>query len=205
MKMKIKLTLLEEMLGTKPANPLVFDSFIATQAPDPKSTREEIEKAKERRAELEFANNREEAGSTVFHSEDGKPGIYDYHIKGFFKEACGSLRIADGMKSAELKAYKTKIDGLIFVQPRFIPISLPPGLSPGSCERPLRGQTAQGPRVTVVRSETVPAGSTLQFEIVLLADSLAPLIREWLAYGQLRGLGQWRNSGKGRFDVEELP
>ena len=22
---------------------------------------------------------------------------------------------------------------------------------------------------------------------------------EWLDYGQLRGLGQWRNSGKGRF------
>ena len=25
------------------------------------------------------------------------------------------------------------------------------------------------------------------------------VVREWLDYGQLRGIGQWRNSGKGRF------
>ncbi len=30
------------------------------------------------------------------------------------------------------------------------------------------------------------------------------LVREWLTYGRLRGLGQWRNSGKGRFTFEEL-
>lgn len=27
---------------------------------------------------------------------------------------------------------------------------------------------------------------------------------EWLDYGKLRGLGQWRNSGKGRFTYEIL-
>lgn len=27
---------------------------------------------------------------------------------------------------------------------------------------------------------------------------------EWLDYGKLRGLGQWRNSGKGRFTYELL-
>lgn len=29
-------------------------------------------------------------------------------------------------------------------------------------------------------------------------------VREWLDYGMLRGLGQWRNSGKGRFTWEEI-
>jgi hypothetical protein len=28
------------------------------------------------------------------------------------------------------------------------------------------------------------------------------LVEEWLEYGELRGLGQWRNSGKGRFTAE---
>ena len=29
-------------------------------------------------------------------------------------------------------------------------------------------------------------------------------VREWLDYGALRGLFQWRNSGKGRFEWEEV-
>ena len=29
-------------------------------------------------------------------------------------------------------------------------------------------------------------------------------VREWLDYGRLNGIGQWRNSGKGRFVWEEL-
>ena len=28
--------------------------------------------------------------------------------------------------------------------------------------------------------------------------------REWLDYGALRGIGQWRNSGKGRYTYEIL-
>jgi len=27
-------------------------------------------------------------------------------------------------------------------------------------------------------------------------------LREWLDYGKLKGFGQWRNSGKGRFSYE---
>jgi hypothetical protein len=59
----------------------------------------------------------------------------------------------------------------------------------------------QGPRVSLCRSETLPAGTQFTFSIRLLSDSLLPLVLEWLAYGELRGLGQWRNSGKGRFTV----
>ncbi len=32
----------------------------------------------------------------------------------------------------------------------------------------------------------------------------AETVREWLDYGRLRGLFQWRNSGKGRFEWEEV-
>ena len=107
-----------------------------------------------------------------------------------------------------MTAYKSRIDGLIFVLPRFIAIALPAGGVIGVCERPLRADTMQGPRVSLCRSESVPVGSTLECEITSLAEKLGKgddavqveeLLKEWLDYGQLRGLGQWRNSGKGRF------
>lgn len=198
MNAKIEITLTEEMLGTKAANPDVFADFIASKHPSGTPQRDELDKAE----------HREEAGTTVFHRHDGCPILWDYQVKGFLKDACGALRSADGTESKKLTAYKSKIDGLIFVTPRIITIQLPDGGAVGVCERPLRADTAQGPRVSVCRSETVPAGSVLRFTISSLAKRIgkgddaadaAALIEEWMNYGQLRGLGQWRNSGKGRF------
>ena len=51
--------------------------------------------------------------------------------------------------------------------------------------------------------QAVPPGSTLDFEIKIFARDLIPYVQMWLQYGVLRGLGQWRNSGKGRFSVIE--
>ena len=62
----------------------------------------------------------------------------------------------------------------------------------------------QGERVALSTSEQVPAGSTMDLDIVYLNDSLKDAIIEWLDYGLLRGLGQWRNSGMGRFSWEEI-
>jgi len=195
--MKVKLTLLEEMLGTKPANKKLFDDFIGKKCPD-----EDL-----RQDELETAEHMAEQGSTIFHRNgpEGaeKIGIYDYQIKGFFKDACKSLRSADNTLSKKLTAYKKKIDGLIFVKPRFIFVEFPGDPESGLCERPARVDTPQGERVTLMRSETVPAGSVMRIEIISLAKELETLIEEWLDYGALRGLGQWRNSGKGIFEWEE--
>lgn len=189
---EVILELTEEMLGTKAANPDVFADFIASKHPDGVPAKDELDRAE----------HREEAGTTVFHRDGQTPGVYDYQVKGFFKDACGALRRATGTRSADLKAYKTVIDGVVFVAPRFIPLELPAGATVGLCERPLRAETAQGPRVSVCRSETVPAGTCLAFTVTVLQDGLLPLVEEWLSYGALRGLGQWRNSGKGRFTWE---
>ena len=113
------------------------------------------------------------------------------------------LRRVKSSKSSKLKAYKKIIDGLIFVEERRIPIEFNGEL--GNCQRPLRAQTAQGERVALAESEMAPAGSTLTFTITTLEDGLMPAIEEWLRYGRLRGLGQWRNSGMGRFQFEALP
>lgn len=195
--MKIRLTLTEEMLGTKAANKDVFADFIASKAPDDDKRKEE----------LDTAEHREEAGTTIFHVQDGKPGIWDYQIKGFFKDAAASLNRFDSDARSgleKLSAYKTKIDQCIFVTPRFIPLAIPEGATLGICERPLRADTAQGPRVSLCRSETAPVGTVIEFDVTIMAKDLKPYVDAWLDYGKLRGLGQWRNSGKGRFTFEKV-
>lgn len=140
-----------------------------------------------------------EKAMTVFpRDESGNPILFDYQVKGFFKDACGVLRQVPGTKSSKLTAFKKKIDGLVFVSPRMIPLDIPDGKL-GTCERPLRAQTAQGDRVALANSETAPAGTIIEFEIQSLNKDMLPIVREWLDYGILRGIGQWRNSGKGKF------
>jgi len=104
-------------------------------------------------------------------------------------------------ESSKVKAYKKIIDGLIFVGPRKIPFDIVGGKI-GSCQRPLRASGPQGERVALANSETIPAGSTIEFDIQYFDPSHRAMIIEWLDYGKLRGIGQWRNSGKGRFTYE---
>ena len=74
----------------------------------------------------------------------------------------------------------------------------------GDCQRPLRASGPSGERVALAHSETVPAGSYIEFTIEMWTDDLEKVVRECLDYGARRGLGQWRNSGKGTFYWEEL-
>ena len=83
-----------------------------------------------------------------------------------------------------------------------IPLILPEGEDITICQRPLRAQTAQGERVALASSEEAPAGTQIEFEILMLNEDLEPAVLEWLEYGQLNGIGQWHNSGKGRFATQ---
>ena len=105
-------------------------------------------------------------------------------------------------ESGKLTAYKKIIDGLIFVQPRKIPFENYGEI--GLLQRPLRAQTAQGERISLACSEEIPAGATVTFDILMLSDEHEAAVREWLDYGELRGIGQWRNASHGQFTWEEI-
>lgn len=193
--LKIRITFTEEVLGTSSNNPEIHDEFIASKAPDAPSRAEEVEAL--------GVDEVVEKSMTVFPKlEDGTPFVWDYQIKGFFKDTCGALRKVTGSLSSKIKAYKKEIDGLVFVKERKIPFQNYGKI--GECQRPLRGQTAQGERIALAHSETVPADSYIDLTIVCLKDDMMKAVKEWLDYGKFRGLGQWRNSGKGRFEWQEI-
>ena len=193
--MKVRLTLIEEILGTASGNKNIHADYIASKAPDAAKREEEIE-AIGVDAEIEKS-------MTVFpRDNEGQPFIWDYQIRGFFKDACGMLRRVSKTKSSAMKAYKKIIDGSIFVKERQIPFDMVGEI--GNCQRPLRGQTAQGERISLANSETIPSGSSITFTIQCLNDGDMETVKEWLNYGRVRGLGQWRNSGKGKFYWELL-
>ena len=197
---KIKVTLLQEMLGTSSANKEIHSEFIASKAPDAKSREEEVAAIG---ADAEF-----EKSMTVYpKTEDGTPFMWDYQMKGFFKDSCAALQRCKGesiaKESCKLKAYKKIIDGCIFVYPRRIMLDMHGG-KVGVLQRPLRGQTAQGERIALASSETVPEGTTFECTIKCLSDEYENAVLEWLNYGQYKGLLQWRNAGFGRFEYEIL-
>lgn len=194
--LKVKLTFTESILGTLPGNKEIYREFIASNAPNEATEEEEVEA-------LSLNEQIEKAMTGFPRTTDGRPFLYDYQIKGFFKDACSMLaRLKGGNESSKLKAYKKIIDGLIFPAPREIPINFSGEI--GICQRPLRAQTAQGERIALAMSEEIPAGAMIEFSVKLLDSGLEPAVKEWLDYGELRGIGQWRNASHGRFTWEEL-
>lgn len=192
MKYLVTVTFTTDILGTVPMNKEIYVDYIASKEGAPQHAVEEADT-------IPF----EDKGKTGFHRlEDGTPFLYDYVIKGFFKDACGMLwRVGDSL-SKKVKAYKKIIDGLVFIDERQIPFNLSGPI--GELQRPLRAQTAQGERVALAFSELIPAGSSITFTLNILDDASVPeeLIREWLDYAALRGFGQWRNGSYGRASYE---
>lgn len=198
-KFEIELTFTEAVLGTVPKDKEIYSKFVQSKAENPNGVDDELETI----VELD------EKGYTGFHMVNvvegeggtGFPAIYNYAVKGFFKDACSMLRRVPKTKSKKLTAHKKVIDGLIFVNPRLIPIELH-GKEMGVLERPLRASTPKGDRVTLTKSDSCPPGSTMKFIVTILGGVSDDLLVEWLDYGHMRGLGQWRNGGYGCFWYE---
>jgi hypothetical protein len=191
---KVRINFFEGVLGMSPANENIYRDFIGSKSPSAASVEEEVEAL--------GAEGYVEKQMTVFPKENGVPFIWDYQIKGFFKDACGGLRKVKGTESSKIKAFKKEIDKLIFPEPRKIFFENYGTI--GECQRPLRASTPQGERISLAISEEIPAGASLTFSVVCFTDESISLVREWLDYGKYSGFAQWRNSGKGRFTWEEI-
>lgn len=203
--MKVRITFTEPVLGTKPSDPEIHSTYVASKAPDAKTMAEEVA--------AHGVEAVEEKGKTVFDKmEDGTPYLWDYQLKGFFKEAAKTLKKVPGTKTSKVTAYLKKVDNFIFVfgpmrdRERVLPLYMPMDLDlvATDCQRPLRAQTMQGERVALAHSEEAPAGTYFECTIECLVDADMALVREWLDYGRYKGMGQWRNSGLGRISWEEV-
>ena len=193
--MKVRLTFIDDILGGNPGDEDIYRSYVGSKAPDADSLADEV-------AHL-GVEGVVDKGKTVFMKmADGTPFLKGYHLRGFFKAACAALRPIEGSESSGLKAYKKEIDTRIFIKEDKIPF-MDWGMM-DECQRPLRASTPQGERVSIAISECVAAGAQVEFTILCLVDEDVEYVKEWLDYGRFNGIGQWRNSGKGRFTWEMI-
>lgn len=183
---EVRFELLEPLLGTVPKDPDVYRKYIASKADG---------MIDEETATVP-AGDAEKSGWTGFHTDEDGLFLYNYAVLGFIKEAGNTLKEQVG-----IKALRSKIDQFVFVEPRRVRLA---ALPDGKLERPLRAMTMQGPRVTVVRSDYVAAGTRFAVAVRVLKNKeiSGEVIRQLLEYGRYRGLGQFRNGGYGRFTFE---
>lgn len=204
----LKLTFTEPLLGTASGNTEIHEEFIASKAPTATDAKEEIET-------LSVGEQIQKA-STVFHRDETGLFVWDYQLRGFFKEAIAAL-IELGECKISKWGYKRAVDSFLFVGPRRIYVLDTNGKrypkAPTTLQRPLRADTMQGERVALARSEMLPVGTWLQANVKLLKSSnpktksaiiTRELVVSCLEYGALKGFGQWRSGGYGRFMWEEV-
>lgn len=210
-KYHVRLTLVEEMLGTVPKNPQVFKDFVQSKALE-----KGLISAEEAKAEVATVEKEEERGWTGFMQDDNGLFIYNYVLRGFLKAASKSLKDQLG-----LDRYKSKLSTSVFVDavggpgPNSRRIYLTRDgknvTSPDSMfERPLRSEDGPGgPRTALLRSDLIEPGTQLAFQVEVIADCANEFnedsLTELFNYGRFSGLGQFRNGGFGRFVAEVTP
>jgi len=160
-----------------------------------------LEKLKETLVEKELQ------GTTIFFRKNGKACIGDHMIYGFLKASAEAISRCTPAKRGTIfgsASYTTScIHNYVRCKEEFIFFDKKPDAD--FLQRSLRAITAQGPRISIAKSEIMPAGAKLKFNLTLWKG--APLkvehLKKMFEYGQyMSGLGQWRNSGHGMFTVE---
>lgn len=190
-RMTVRLDFIEDLLGSWPADPEIFSRFVASKAPSQFQADEEKD---------EIDSRSRETGLTVFPQDDVGLHFFNYHIKGFLKEAGNNLKLQLGTKNL-----RSKIDNYVFISPRKLYLYRNGKIieqEDEMLERPLRAETLKGPRMSLVSSEVVktPCSLTFTLQLIYHPEIDREDILTLLEYGVLKGLGQWRNSGLGSFN-----
>lgn len=155
-----------------------------------------------------------EKGITVFfRDQDGSPTIGSHMIHGFMKNAGSIISKMNKRKVGTFlgtAAYTTStINERVSISPKFIKASVDVNRKADGeisyLQRSLRAMTAQGPRISLAKSEVLDEGCEFEFYLKILNGESNVVEKEQLEsifdYGTEKGLGQWRNSGKGQFEV----
>ena len=192
---KYRFKFIEDLLGTIPKNTELFSKFVLSKYPDP-DDKDDLDLASEKdmqKQEEKSTSILDGTGQTGFHTDPDGIYLLDYHIKGFLKESGNILK-----EILKIKALRSKIDNFVFVKPRYIWLAEKPD---GVLERSIRVNTARGPRVGLTKSDFVRRDTEIDIEIVLLdhKEIKWSVIEQLLDYGQLKGIGQWRNGSWGSF------
>jgi hypothetical protein len=219
-KLKIKVTYVEPLLGSSNNNPYILEEHRKAGISEMKLAEEQVAiKAPAKSADVAEAEADEALTkqTTVFpRNPDGSIFRWDYQIRGYFKEAI-NVGIETGAEEVgELSKWTIKkaVDSYLFITERRVNLLNADGTpcqKVGLLERPLRAETMQGTRICLSRSEVLPEGTNYTCTINWLPSvkNKKTLIDEgvirWaLDYGMLKGEGQWRNGGFGRFTYEIL-
>lgn len=196
----VKLFFFTELLGSCPADKEIYSKYIAKNRLDAPTVQDELQMLPEEEVI--------EQGTTCFlirtrGKDKGKPCLASYTILGFMKEKTKYRRQETGSGFDKFTNYKSKIDGNFFIDKPFITLNLPEGEDLGICQRPLRAETAQGPRVALASSLTCPPGTTCEFQLNINNKEFNKYAIGCLEKGFENGTGQWRSSQqKGRFLFE---
>lgn len=204
--MKVEIEFITEVLGTISGNSDIATEFILSKHPDGLS-KDEIDAAKE-------LDELEEDKSTFFPRIEGKRFIWDYQIKGFFKAAQlaiidAGLETIEDLKKIKLYSgtYKRIINHNIHIEPRKIYLIFDECIDKNKLDflqRPCRGMTQRGERISLVRSEMAPRGTKIRFEIFTDHTKYDEWVKKWLNRGKHHGLLQWSSGGFGRFVWKEI-
>lgn len=201
-KYKLSLNFTEKLLGSQPGAGTPASDYIKDHVRNELLKKAKREGKDKNQAETDVNKIIEEEeinlsiemekGMTMFHrDEQGNPILFNYQIKGLIKECAESLNGINGIKQL-----KSKIEKTVFISTRRIPIN---GKVGEPLERSIRVMTMQGPRVSLVKSEVIEAGASIECELEIIELPKIKvdeeLLRTLLEYGLRIGVGQWRNSG----------
>lgn len=201
-----KLTGITPLLGSQPANPDVRTAYIESKAPDPTAATEEEN-------QLLARSQLDEKTLTVFLRDtdnDDAILLLDYVVLGYLKSAIDMLKAQNGVLAAG-----GKVDKYVFAAPRKLYITRDGEKiydEDAVLERPLRARTMQGDRVALTASEQIMDPWEITVELTLLPNGGTKsskaitweVIEQALSLGRMKGLGQWRNGGYGRFLCERV-
>jgi hypothetical protein len=182
---RIKIVLMTPQLGTVPKDPNAFIFMNERAGVEPKADELEC---------LPPVVAGEEKGVTGFMTDTDGLFIFDYLIKGFFKNAANVLK-----EQEQITGFRSKIQQFLFVYPRKVRTG---HMFPGEIlRRPITINDRNGQRVAIAASETIPEGTEMTFYLEFIENAVMndATIASCLEYGRLCGLGQFRGGGYGRF------